>query len=1755
MAGTSVTAEGSEQATYISPTTVSAGYLVEQTGQNLYRRLHALSLPLIKEHRDGSGQRHALSFVASELVAWLLKERDFSNQHDAVAFLHALLQTGVLIPVGDSSMTFSDSQQLYRFKSDTAVATATPSRRTRRNSSRMKTVSTFGDSEDSLLGDSGAPGSSSSMEGNSAAAGSISPVTSRHSKARASWNGEELGFSDEDLGAAAGSASQGDASAGITSVLLSDPAVMDALSGQNAAALRSRLAALDASAGPRDLALLVLAALQYNALDCAKVVLEAGSVDINATLNASGDTVLHRAALLNDRRTVAFLLEHGADVNRVNAVGSPPLTLAVTREENHECAIRLLEHGARIRIVNRDGKRPIDYMPVLAETQRLLCAGIGDDLAKGRDPLATLRQLTRLAINPETLGLLCDQLCRKEVITMLCEVCAASGEASAYLSHYMAIITGSAGAAGDRLAARASASSSGSSLLELPSGPLDPDVLSVLLALVRVPGQVQLHALSLLSSAVGGPVSGDDDQLPQLARMDLQPVADALAAPAEEEEIASNIEALHYAALILGYATRLPRVRAALATDALVRRLVQRVLQLAAVPAAGMPHPLGSTLANVVRLLGNLCCEVQHERQFRSIGTVSAMRALLHNRDPEVRQLSARTLIIVGEQEVGGIDLFTPASQEMPNLDTAGDVLYHRSPYGAGTKASMDGSSATLSGGVQSTKSPVETSGERTPRTRASSPLSSAPSSAGTAPRVPMDAKGCPAVWTALKGASLERAIQILTEPSSNNVAGLPFIMYQPYWPARVAFRLLHHRFRNTVMHSAMSELPPEHAVILRVLRIWIKQALDDFATDAVLLKELKLFLEQMQSVGGEYAVAADGLLRQQIVNTPQGKGSGRGEPSGHLSYAHSLHEELYPAAKQAVLNGDVPLTTEMAVALAAAQTRIDDLARRAANPHAAQALLKHAMPPVKLRNILPASFARSKDAKQLLASVQSEYDKIKHRSDRDCKHLYLGIYHLVANHECIYFSMKQVVGDGKRKVARIVGVSPLRFLIVDDKSKKLLMSFSLVELRGWKQIQMKDRTKGSFKLQTGSGKMHGLVLTFAKEEAIFTADEASLTSLSNTMMMRIKQHPRFLAAQNTGNAKAGTTPREGPPASVGGGGDEDDSRAVTPVAAEPPFVSAKKGLPAFEITGPDGRSMDEEESTAAGSELGAGRDEAVARDILGIEGQPDWANLLNDDGQIDLALFAPASAGGGGGGSGHRSSNPSPGRSPMDSEAATPRSSPMTTPVPGTPLSSAVNSPRASPPVSPGSSRKRSASVSTERRPPGPVSHHTGGGPPPAGGPRTTSLRSRVSTGLLRRSPGGGSNDALNNSLDGRPGQRRRSTMAGGGDGRGAAAASSGSLSPRPARAKDPLPASRGRQPVFCDCPPNPALPPEVDLRLLTAHQLLEYPLELARQMTLIEHEYFKDITAAECLEKVRAGSGSTKPRPALGGDMGVGGHEEGGAKPGDPAAETAVARFIHRFNVVSAWVAGLIVSEPDLEKRTWLMTQLLRAAVRCKALNNFNGVMEITSALGTAAVRRLTDTWDSLSLESRATYEKLTAFAHAEGNFKAYRLALEEAKTPAVPYFGMNLRDLTFLHHGNPDFVKNGLINIYKARAMSALLQSMKRLQQGSYKVLIVPEIRSFLMNIQPLGDDELFRRSQMVQPPVTRRSSGHSRSSLHIPMGGGVSNSGSATAGAFSGASDGAGEAPATPTRSGRLTRRSSSTNLGFLRMGPLKEGKAQ
>jgi len=45
---------------------------------------------------------------------------------------------------------------------------------------------------------------------------------------------------------------------------------------------------------------------------------------------------------------------------------------------------------------------------------------------------------------------------------------------------------------------------------------------------------------------------------------------------------------------------------------------------------------------------------------------------------------------------------------------------------------------------------------------------------------------------------------------------------------------------------------------------------------------------------------------------------------------------------------------------------------------------------------------------------------------------------------------------------------------------------------------------------------------------------------------------------------------------------------------------------------------------------------------------------------------------------------------------------------------------------------------------------------------------------------------------------------------------------------------------------------------------------------------------------------------------------------------------------------------------------------------------------------------------------------------NFQAYRTALKNCDLPALPYFGVFLRDITFIHVGNPVVTDDAMINI---------------------------------------------------------------------------------------------------------------------------------
>ncbi|KAL5497481.1 hypothetical protein EMCRGX_G013956 [Ephydatia muelleri] len=66
-------------------------------------------------------------------------------------------------------------------------------------------------------------------------------------------------------------------------------------------------------------------------------------------------------------------------------------------------------------------------------------------------------------------------------------------------------------------------------------------------------------------------------------------------------------------------------------------------------------------------------------------------------------------------------------------------------------------------------------------------------------------------------------------------------------------------------------------------------------------------------------------------------------------------------------------------------------------------------------------------------------------------------------------------------------------------------------------------------------------------------------------------------------------------------------------------------------------------------------------------------------------------------------------------------------------------------------------------------------------------------------------------------------------------------------------------------------------------------------------------------------------------------------------------------------------------------------------------------------------------------------------QNNYKRNRDCLSTIPTPAVPYIGVFLKDLTFICDGNPDYLRGGLINVHKRRQPCPHLAYLKSPQDG--------------------------------------------------------------------------------------------------------------
>lgn len=152
----------------------------------------------------------------------------------------------------------------------------------------------------------------------------------------------------------------------------------------------------------------------------------------------------------------------------------------------------------------------------------------------------------------------------------------------------------------------------------------------------------------------------------------------------------------------------------------------------------------------------------------------------------------------------------------------------------------------------------------------------------------------------------------------------------------------------------------------------------------------------------------------------------------------------------------------------------------------------------------------------------------------------------------------------------------------------------------------------------------------------------------------------------------------------------------------------------------------------------------------------------------------------------------------------------------------------------------------------------------------------------------------------------------------------------------------------------PKANIPKVKDVKELTFTDIT--PLELARQLTLIESQMFRAIPKDEYLNK-----GFNNPELA-------------------PYMNT----LIKRFNDVTAWIAQEILNRDNLKERTNVLARFLEVGQHCRELNNFNGVMEVFSSLSMTPISRLKQTWKGLSEKHKKIYDDFEVLMDPKGNYK---------------------------------------------------------------------------------------------------------------------------------------------------------------------------
>ncbi|XP_055601728.1 guanine nucleotide-releasing factor 2 isoform X2 [Uranotaenia lowii] len=228
---------------------------------------------------------------------------------------------------------------------------------------------------------------------------------------------------------------------------------------------------------------------------------------------------------------------------------------------------------------------------------------------------------------------------------------------------------------------------------------------------------------------------------------------------------------------------------------------------------------------------------------------------------------------------------------------------------------------------------------------------------------------------------------------------------------------------------------------------------------------------------------------------------------------------------------------------------------------------------------------------------------------------------------------------------------------------------------------------------------------------------------------------------------------------------------------------------------------------------------------------------------------------------------------------------------------------------------------------------------------------------------------------------------------------------------------------------------------------------IEIAEQMTLLDAELFHKIEIPEVLIWAQEQNEERSPN---------------------------LTTFTEHFNKMSYWARSQILRQREAKDREKYVIKFIKIMKHLRKMNNYNSYLALLSALDSAPIRRLE--WHRTITEGLKEY---CALIDSSSSFRAYRQALAETNPPCIPYIGLVLQDLTFVHIGNPDLLSDGSINFSKRWQQYHIVVNMKRFKKGSYQFKKNEKIIGFFDNFEDyLDEDAMWQISEDIKPRGGRK-----------------------------------------------------------------------